>query len=224
MAHYEGGSPRVYAAMVQSLDASIGRVLQAIEATGRASNTLVVFTSDNGGERYSYHWPLRGAKGDLWEGGIRVPAIVAWPGVLAAGRVVDQVAMSMDWLPTLLPLAGARPDPAFPPDGIDLMPVLLGRSPAVERTVFWRTQDMAAARKGDWKYARAGNDEFLANLAEDVTENANFKLKQATVFAELKRAYEDWDRQMLPIPADARRGPWRNQVDRARNLDPVRRP
>jgi arylsulfatase A-like enzyme len=130
----------------------------------------------------------------------------------------------MDWLPTLLPLAGARPDSAYPPDGVDLMPMLLGRSPTSERTLFWRTQDMAAARKGDWKYMRSACDEFLVNLAEDETENANFKLKQAAIFERLKRAYEAWDKQMLPVPPEARRSPWQSIVDRARNLDPARRP
>jgi len=221
MAHYEGGSPRVYAAMVQSLDAAIGRVLQAIDE--RARNTLVVFTSDNGGERYSYHWPLRGEKGYLWEGGIRVPAIVRWSGVLPPGKM-SQVAMTMDWLPTLLPLASARPNSAYSPHGVDLMPVLFGRSPILERTVFWRTQDMAAARTGDWKYVRSGSDEFLTNLAEDETENANFKLTHPVIFEQLRRAYEAWDKQMLPVPPEARRSPWQSIVDRARNLDPVRPP
>jgi arylsulfatase A-like enzyme len=223
MAHYEGGSPRVYSAMMQSLDAAVGRVLKAVEAAGRANDTIVVFTSDNGGERYSYHWPFRGEKGYLWEGGIRVPAIVAWPGVLAPGKVVNQLAMSMDWLPTLMAVAGAKPDPAYPPDGVDLMPVLRGRAPEFERTVFWRTQDMMAARKGDWKYVRWDTREYLANLAEDETENANFKLKNAAMFEQLKRAYEDWDKQMLPIPPEVRRGPWENQKNRARDLEPVRR-
>jgi arylsulfatase A-like enzyme len=223
MAHYEGGSPRVYAAMVQSLDAAIGRVLKAVEVAGRAANTLLVFTSDNGGERYSYHWPFRGEKGYLWEGGIRVPAIVSWPDVLPAGKIVNQLAMSMDWLPTLLAAAGAKPDPAYPPDGVDLMPVLLARAPQFERTVFWRTQDMAAARHGDWKYVRAGNNEYLANLGEDETENANLRLKHANVFEQLKRTYEDWDKTMLPIPPEVRRGPWENVLNRARNLEPVRR-
>jgi arylsulfatase A-like enzyme len=122
----------------------------------------------------------------------------------------------------LLPVAAAKPDPAFPPDGMDLMPVLLSGSPIVDRTVFWRTQDMAAARTGDWKYVRSAGDELLANLAEDETENANFKLKQAAIFERLTRAYEAWDRQMLPIPREARRSPWQSIVDRARNLDPVR--
>jgi arylsulfatase A-like enzyme len=223
MAHYEGGSPRVFAAMTQSMDAAVGRVLKALEAAGRANNTIIVFTSDNGGERYSYHWPLRGEKGYLWEGGIRVPAIAVWPGMLSGGKVVKQLAMSMDWLPTLLPVAGAKPDPGYAPDGVDLMPVLLGRAPEFERTVFWRTQDMAAARTGDWKYVRWANNEYLANLAEDETENANFRLKHAAIFEQLKRAYEDWDKQMLPIPSEVRRGPYGDFVSRARTLESIRR-
>ena len=222
MAHYEGGSPRVFRTMVESLDAAVGRVLKALEASGRAGDTIIVFTSDNGGERYSYHWPFRGEKGYLWEGGIRVPAIVVWPRVLGAGKVVNQLAMSMDWLPTLLSAAGGKPDPAYPADGVDLMPVLRGRTPEFERTVFWRTQDMMAARKGDWKYVRWDAREYLANLAEDETENANFKVKNAAIFEHLKRAYEDWDKQMLPIPPEVRRGPWENQINRARDLEPVR--
>jgi len=152
-----------------------------------------------------------------------VPAIVVWPRVLPAGKVVNQLAMSMDWLPTLLSAAGGKSDPAYPADGIDLMPVLRGRTPEFERTVFWRTQDMMAARKGDWKYIRWDTREYLANLAEDETENANFKMKNAAIFEHLKRAYEDWDKQMLPIPPEVRRGPWENQVNRARDLEPVGR-
>ena len=223
MAHYEGGSPRIYAAMVQSMDAAIGRVLAAVATAGRTNDTVGVFTSDNGGERYSYHWPLRGEKGYLWEGGIRVPTIVAWPGVIAAGRITNQVAMSMDWLPTLLASAGATPDSAYPSDGENLMPILQARAPERERTVFWRTQDMAAARKGDWKYVRAGTQESLGNLREDETENANFRLKHPATFEQLKQAYEAWDKQMLPIPVEARRGSWDSLVNRARMLEPVKR-
>jgi arylsulfatase A-like enzyme len=223
MAHYEGGSQRAFRSMMESLDAAIGRVFAALDQSGRAQDTLIVFTSDNGGERYSYHWPLRGEKGYLWEGGIRVPAIVAWRGTLPAGKVSTQLAMSMDWLPTLLASAGAKPDPSAPTDGVDLMPVLRGLAPELERSVFWRTQDMAAARQGDWKYVRSDALETLANLAEDETENANFALKNPAMFEELKRAYEDWDKQMLPIPAEVRRGPAEKEVNRARSLEAVRR-
>jgi hypothetical protein len=111
--------------------------------------------------------PFRGEKGFLWEGGIRVPAIVVWRGNLPGGTAVAQLAMSMDWLPTLLSAAGAKPDPAYPTDGVDLMPVL-GGAPEFERTVFWRTQDMMVARKGPWKYIRWDTHEYLANLASAI--------------------------------------------------------
>jgi len=101
--------------------------------------------------------------------------------------------------------------------------VLLGRAPEFERTAFWRTQDMAAARNGDWKYVRWGDNEYLVNLTEDETENANFKLKRAAVFEQLKRAYEDWDKHMLPIPAEVRRGPYGDYANRAQALESIRR-
>ena len=220
MANYEGGSLSVFREMVQSMDAAIGRILRSLAGSGRADSTIVVFTSDNGGERYSYHWPFRGGKGYLWEGGIRVPAIVVWPGVVPTGKVMNQLTISMDWLPTLLSAAGAKPDSAYPPDGVDLLPVFLGRAPDFQRTVFWRTQDMGVARDGDWKYVRWENYESLHNLAEDETENANFKLKNAAVFERLKQAYEDWDKQMLPIPPEARRGrSYDVHTNRARTLE-----
>ena len=218
MAHYEGGSPRVYRAMMLSLDAAIGRVLKALESSGRTNDTLIVFTSDNGGERYSYHFPFRGEKGFLWEGGIRVPAIVAWPGVIPTGRVSRQLAMSMDWLPTLLSAAGVKPDPGYPPDGVDLLPVLTGRAGEFERNVFWRTQDMSASRSGDWKYVRWGEHEYLFNLAEDETENANFILRNASEHERLRQAYAAWDAQMLPVPTEARRGAYETYYNRARTL------
>src|SRR4030095_8548372 len=109
-----GGSLKVYAEMMKSLDEGVGRVLRALEAAGHARRTLVVFTSDNGGERFSYTWPFTGQKCALHEGGIRVPAFVRWPGVLPAGRTTEQVAVTMDWTATILAAAGARPHPDYP--------------------------------------------------------------------------------------------------------------
>src|SRR5258706_4084889 len=104
-------------AMMQSLDSNIGRVLQALDVHGLSANTIVVFTSDNGGERVSNIWPFTGMKGELLEGRLRIPAIVRWPGPVATGSVSDQVMISMDWMPTLLAAARVQPDPRYPPDG-----------------------------------------------------------------------------------------------------------
>ena len=100
--------------MVQSLDANIGRVLQALDVRGLSNNTIVVFTSDNGGERFSKTWPFSGMKQELLEGGLRIPAIVRWPGRVAAGSVSEQVMITMDWMPTLLAATGTEMDPAYP--------------------------------------------------------------------------------------------------------------
>lgn len=204
--HYDGGDLATYGRMVESLDASIGRVLKALEDKGLADNTIVIFTSDNGGERFSNNWPLSGQKTELLEGGIRVPAIVRWPGKIAAGQVTDQVAVSMDWLPTLLAAAGGAPDPAYPPDGQNLLPTLLGQAKPRERTVLWRYKANAqrAIRSGNWKYLRIGGNEFLFDVVKDPRERANLAKRHPEVFAQLKAQWETWDKEMLPITADVR--------------------
>src|SRR5262245_57550722 len=126
--HRDGGTQKTYSIMVQSLDVNIGRVLQALDATGVANNTIVVFTSDNGGERFSKTWPFTGMKQELLEGGLRIPSIVRWPGRIAAQSVSEQVMITMDWVPTLLAAAGTSPDAAYPSDGEDLGPVMTGRA------------------------------------------------------------------------------------------------
>ena len=112
---YDGGSQKTYARMVTRMDLQVGRVLQALEANGIADNTIVIFTSDNGGERFSDTWPFTGSKTELLEGGLRIPAIVRWPGRIPAGRTTEQVMITMDWMPTLLAAAGAGPDPCIRP-------------------------------------------------------------------------------------------------------------
>jgi len=111
--HRDGGTQRTYTAMVQSLDVNVGRVLRALDANGLASSTIVVFTSDDGGERFSNTWPFSGMKHELLEGGLRVPTIARWPGYIAAGSVSDQAMITMDWMPTLLAAAGTLPDAAY---------------------------------------------------------------------------------------------------------------
>ena len=118
--HWDGGTLATYAAMMRALDVNVGKVLAALDRLGLADNTIVVFTSDNGGERFSDMWPFTGRKTELLEGGIRIPAIVRWPGLSKAGSTSDAQIMTMDWLPTFLAAAGGAPDPRFPTDGVDL--------------------------------------------------------------------------------------------------------
>src|SRR5438093_12441989 len=138
LADYDGGSLETYARMVRQMDLQIGRVLQTLDAAGIANNTVVVFTSDNGGERFSDTWPFSGKKTELLEGGLRIPAIVRWPGRIRPGSTTEQVAISMDWFPTLLEIAGAAPDPSYPPDGMSLVPTLIQNSGPIPRKLFWR--------------------------------------------------------------------------------------
>ena len=186
--------------MVQSLDSNIGRVLQALDVQGLAGNTIVIFTSDNGGERFSKIWPFSGMKGELLEGGLRVPSIVRWPGRVAAGSVSEQVMISMDWMPTLLAAAGAQADPAYPPDGENLLPTLSGRPVPHPRKLYWRFKagGQRAVRDGDWKYLRIAGNEFLFDLDKDPRERANLKDRHKDVFERLKNDWEAWDKTVLP--------------------------
>jgi len=193
-----GGSLKLYAEMMRSLDEGVGRVMKALKATGADRNTLVIFTSDNGGERFSYEWPFSGRKGDLLEGGIRVPAFVRWPGVVPANRVTHQIAITMDWTATILGAAGTKPADGYPLDGIDLMPVIKGTSLIRDRTLFWRIYDQDAVRQGKWKYFRNGDVRRLFDLSFDEHEQADFSKKNPDIFNHLSAEFEKWNRQLLP--------------------------
>ncbi len=195
-----GGSLQLYAQMMKSLDDGVGRVMQSVRAAGIDRNTLVIFTSDNGGERFSYLWPFSGQKGDLLEGGIRVPAIVRWPGVVPANRVTQQMAITMDWTATIF--AAAKADVAAGPsfDGIDLLPVLKGTSRVTDRTFFWRIYSRDAVRDGKWKYVRDGDVRRLFDLSLDQREQADFSGKHPEVLDRLIREFNEWNDQMLPRP------------------------
>ncbi|MET0650062.1 MAG: sulfatase-like hydrolase/transferase [Pyrinomonadaceae bacterium] len=198
-----GGSLKTYAEMMRSLDSGVGRVLRALKEAGHARRTLVVFTSDNGGERFSYNWPFSGQKFDLREGGIRVPALARWPGRIPAGRTHEQVAVTMDWTATILAAAGASAHPDYPLDGQNLLPVLGGERAAFERTLFWRNDVQAAVRAGRWKYLKAdAKTERLFDLQTDEREQADSRPTHGEVFERLKAEYQKWEAQMLkPRPA-----------------------
>lgn len=198
--HYDGGSLATYGRMVQSLDAAVGQVLATLQAQGLTDNTIVVFTSDNGGERFSKTWPFTGQKTELLEGGLRVPTLLRWPAVLQP-QVSHQVTITMDWLPTLLAAAGTTPHPDHPSDGEDILPVLRGERAVHARTLYWRYKANAqrAVREGDHKYLKINDNEFLFNVAVDTRERANLRQREPAVFERLKAQWARWNADLLPI-------------------------
>ena len=178
-AHIEDIHRRIFAAMLANLDDGVGEILQAISGRGLEDDTLVIFISDNGGptrELTSSNLPLRGGKGDVYEGGLRVPFLMKWPGKLPAGQVEDRPVMSLDIAATALALAGA--EPREPLDGVNLMPYLAGGDRGrPHEEFFWRQGPRIAVRVGDWKLLRNdrrnANAWELYNLSDDLAETNN---------------------------------------------------
>jgi arylsulfatase A-like enzyme len=199
--HYDGGTQRTYQRMIQQMDLQIGRVLQALDANGVSPNTIVIFTSDNGGERYADTWPFTGRKTELLEGGLRIPAVIRWPSRIPRGSVSEQVMIGMDWLPTLLAAAGIAPDPAYPTDGMNLMPWLTQSATPVPRQLYWRYKyaDQQAVRDGDWKYLKILDNTFLFDVVQDPMERANLKDRYRDVYDRLVAQWNQWNATMLPL-------------------------
>jgi len=199
--HYDGGTLETYGKMVKSLDDNVGRVLAKLAELNMERDTIVVFTSDNGGERFSDTWPFTGKKTELLEGGLRIPTMVRWPGVVMAGSTSTVPIMSMDWLPTFLAAGGGKPDRAYSPDGMDITPALLGGS-LPERTLYWRfgNKDQRAVRRGDMKYLKINDNEFLFDVVADPLERGNLKDRRPQDFTALKEAWASWDATMLHDP------------------------
>jgi len=197
----KGGSPQVYAAMMKSLDDAVGKVVKAIDDLKLSDNTVIIFTSDNGGEKFSDMGIYKGGKMQLWEGGIREPAFIRWTGKLKENFVTQQVATTMDWTATILALAGARADKNFPLDGIDLMPVLTGKKGEVQRTLYWRISQRRkhyAIRDGNWKWLRdEKGEEYLFDLSLDPSEKNNIKEKFPETFLKLKNKFSAWEKTVL---------------------------
>jgi arylsulfatase A-like enzyme len=196
-----GGSAPIFAEMMKSLDNNIGKVMSTLDAEQLSNETIVIFTNDNGGERYSDQAGLSKRKGSLWEGGIRVPAFVRWPGKIKAGLVTEQVVITMDWTATILSLGKANALPATTGDGVDLTPVLTGKTATIERTLYWRTSQRSkqkAVRAGDWKYLQDNSGEYLFNLRSDPGEKTDRKQEHTDIIEQMKKQYATWEKGMLP--------------------------
>lgn len=198
--HHDGGNLKIYAKMVQSLDKAVGTVLLQLESQGLSDNTIVVFSSDNGGERFAKTWPFTGQKSELLEGGIRVPTLLRWPAKVKP-QICDQVTVSMDWLPTLLAAAQTPLNENYLPDGDNILPVILNQKNNYERNIYWRykAQGQRAFRSGPYKYLKINDNEFLFNVELDTLERANLKNKEPHIFEKLKQEWLAWDKKFLPI-------------------------
>jgi arylsulfatase A len=197
------GDP-VYAAMVESVDESVGEVMAALERHGLADRTVVIFTSDNGGFwKATDHAPLRGNKGCYYEGGIRVPLIIRWPGVAQPGLVVHEPVMTQDLYPTVLDAAGLPPLPAQHRDGVDLRPLLEGSGRLAARSLFWHfphynehpsSVPSSVIRQGSWKLIETFDPEGveLYDLAADLGETRNLAAEMPAKRDEMLAALEAW--------------------------------
>jgi arylsulfatase A-like enzyme len=203
--HLQGGNVDTYRRMIHHMDEGIGGLVAELRAQGLLEDTLIVFTSDNGGERFSDNWPLVGGKMDLTEGGIRVPWVAHWPKGIPAGGVTAQHCLTMDWSTTMLELGGGTPHPDYPLDGVSLARVLADPADTFERPMFWRMnhRQQRALRDGDWKYLKVDGNEYLFDISADARERANLGPHQPDRLAAMRSAYESWEATMLSIPEDA---------------------
>lgn len=202
---------RDYAAMLLALDDGVGTVLQALDETGLASNTLIIFQSDNGGSlpHGGSNAPLRGMKTQLYEGGIRVPCLVRWPGKVKPGRMVREPVSALDWFPTFAKLAGLETNPKAPLDGIELSDSLTQSKPLPLRALFWKEtaaqrdggKTSSAVRQGKWKLINTPEGHTrLYNLETDPGESSDLFTTQPAITNQLQMALHDWQTTILRKP------------------------
>ncbi|MCU0784151.1 MAG: arylsulfatase [Verrucomicrobia bacterium] len=207
------GVRRTYAGMLSAMDEAIGQVLAALDEKKIRHNTLIIFSSDNGGPspgKVTSNGPLRAGKGTIYEGGIRVCACVNWPGHIPAGKTIDEPLHAVDWYPTLAKLAGATPQQTLPLDGFDIWPVLTaGAKTPHDALILCGTQrGQAAIRMGDWKLlvgaggnakgTKAKESDQLYNLAEDIGETRNLAADKPDKLKELRTKYDEMMKTAVP--------------------------
>jgi arylsulfatase A-like enzyme len=198
----------VYAAVIETLDDTVGRLLEKLDRLGLADQTIVIFTSDNGGlhvpegphPRVTYNSPYRAGKGFVYEGGLRIPLIVRWPGRVAAGALTDSPVINTDWRPTLLELAGLEVPPSL--DGVSLAPLLTGRGPAPQRPLFWHfphytnqgSRPTGAMRDGNWMLVEFYDEEKaeLYDLGADPGQRVDVAGRNPGRAAQMRAALARW--------------------------------
>jgi arylsulfatase A-like enzyme/L-ascorbate metabolism protein UlaG (beta-lactamase superfamily) len=202
------GTRAEYVTMLERADRGVGEILNTLDKLRLAGNTIVMFTSDNGGEWLSRNAPLFHRKSTLWEGGIRVPLLVRWPGQIRAGTTSAQVGITMDLTATILAAAGVTPPATYQPEGINLLP-MLQKAATVERTLFWRIsangRDQKAARRGRWKYIKDGTGtidgahEMIFDLNVDPGERNDLAMHRVDLVNEMRALVARWEQDISPV-------------------------
>ena len=199
-----------YVKIVERADEGVGQILQALERQGLAQNTLVIFTNDNGGEWLSRNAPLFHRKDTLWEGGIRVPAILRWPGHVPAGQISNQVGIVMDLTASILAATNTTVPADARLEGMNLLPILAGQRPMAERTLFFRIavsdRQQRAVRQGEWKLLLDGDDTLVFNLSRDIGERDDVAKEHPDVARRLLPLLKAWESQ-VDAEAAMRSGP-----------------
>jgi arylsulfatase A-like enzyme len=203
--HLHGGNVETYRRMIHHMDEGIGELVKTLREKQLLDNTLIVFTSDNGGERFSDNWPLVGGKMDLTEGGIRVPWIAHWPATIPANSVSEQHCMTMDWSATMLDIGGGQAHSDYPLDGVSLKAILSHPDQTFERPLFWRMnhRHQRAMRKGPWKYLKVDTHEYLFNIDQDARERSNLATRMPELMNEMRQQWLQWNATVPQIPEDA---------------------
>lgn len=221
---WNGQHNAAYASMVENLDTQIGRLYEWLEKSGKTKNTFILFTSDNGGVyNITYQWPLRAGKGSMYEGGVREPMFVVWPGKVGPGSLSDDPVTQIDIFPTLLKVAGISVPAGKVLDGADICPILLNNRKLKERPLYWhfpvyleggnkecqdtvfRTRPGSCIRLGDWKLIEyfENHDLELYNLAKDVSEKTNLSMTNPAKTKELLNLLQQWRKETnAPVPAE----------------------
>jgi arylsulfatase A-like enzyme len=197
------GTRADYAAMVERVDRGVGKILRTLEQAGLAKNTLVIFSNDNGGEWLSNSAPLFNRKSTVWEGGIRVPALIRWPARLKPGKVTSQVGITMDLTASILAATGTQVPLDARLEGMNLFPILEGQGPEVARTLFWRTKGgtQKAVRDGDFKLVIDGDNTLVYDVRKDMGERNDLTYQRQDVAVKLKSKLEAWE---ADVDAEAR--------------------
>jgi arylsulfatase A-like enzyme len=196
-----------YCGAVTCMDEAIGALMDSLEKAGQKDNTLVLFISDNGGSGNGGNAPLKGSKSSMWEGGLRVPFIARWPGKLPAGKVTDEFLTSLEFVPTLLAVAGSKSPEGVKLDGFDMLPILRGEAKSPRKEMFWQRRSDKAARFENWKWLESTKGNGLYDVSTDIGETHDLSAERPEIAKMMRERFAAWRAEM---DATEPRGPFRD--------------